>query len=58
MGSQKVCGVCMEPVLRIFDHQEGLNWPSTCLVGMVFMFMRWLTVGDRHHNASQDLSRA
>jgi hypothetical protein len=51
LGNQKVCGVCMDPVLKLFDHPEGLNWPGTHLIGVVPTFMSGLTSGDRYHGA-------
>jgi hypothetical protein len=47
LGSQKECDMCMNPILRLLDHSEGLNWPNTCLVGVVPTFVSWLMGGDR-----------
>jgi hypothetical protein len=48
----------MDPILRTFDHLEGLSRPGTCLIGVVPKFVYWLTCGDQHRGAGQDLSGA
>jgi hypothetical protein len=41
---RKVYGMRTNPVFRCFDNLEGLNGSDTCLVGVVPVFMSWLTL--------------